>query len=194
MFYNQFNVRQDLSHWRAQTVSQNLFTARGFTPNVHEKAFVAPTAAVIGNVTIESGASIWFHTVLRGDVMPIKIGRDANIQDNTVIHGTFEKYGTTIEERVTVGHSCILHGTYVGREALIGMGSILMDNSRIGAGSIVGAGSLVTEGSVFPPGVLILGRPAKVVRDLKPEEIAFLPKSADNYLFYQTWYTNPKGT
>lgn len=165
-----------------------LFEARGKTPTLHNNCFVAPTAAVIGDVEIGEGASIWFHAVLRGDVMPIKIGRETNIQDNTVIHGTYEKVGTTIEERVTIGHSCILHGTYIEKECLVGMGSILMDGSRIGAGSIVGAGSLVTEGSVFPPGVLILGRPAKVVRPLKPEEAKFLPQSADNYLFYQTWY------
>lgn len=171
-------------------MNQNLFEARGFFPKVHAKAMVAPTAAVIGDVVIEEGASIWFHAVLRGDVMPIHIGREANVQDNTVIHGTYQKFGTTIEERVTIGHSCVLHGTHIERECLIGMGSILMDGSRIGAGSIVGAGSLVTEGSVFPPGMLILGRPAKVVRPLKPEEAAFLPKSANNYLFYQTWYEN----
>jgi gamma-carbonic anhydrase len=173
-------------------MSQNIFAARGLTPEIHPKSMIAPTAAVIGDVHVAEGASIWFHTVLRGDVMPIHIGIDSNVQDNTVIHGTYKKFGTTVEERVTIGHSCVLHGTHIERECLIGMGSILMDGSRIGAGSIVGAGSLVTEGSQFPPGVLILGRPAKVIRPLKPEEAAFLPKSADNYLFYQTWYkTSP---
>lgn len=173
-----------------QLISQSgpLFEARGFKPVLHKNCWIAPTAAVIGNVEIAEGASVWFHSVLRGDVMPIRIGRDTNVQDNTVIHGTFEKYGTTLEERVTVGHSCVLHGTYVEKNCLIGMGSILMDNSRIGSGSIVGAGSLVTEGSQFPSGVLILGRPAKVVRPLKPEETAFLSQSADNYKLYQTWY------
>ena len=165
-----------------------LFEARNKKPVLHKNSWVAPTSAIIGDVEIAEGASIWFHAVLRGDVMPIKIGRDTNIQDNTVIHGTYQKYGTTIEERVTVGHSCILHGTYIEKNCLIGMGSILMDDTRIGAGSIVGAGSLVTEGSKFPGGVLILGRPAKVVRPLKPEETAFLAQSADNYLHYQTWY------
>lgn len=170
-----------------------LFKARNKIPVLHKNSFVAPTAAVIGDVEIGEGASIWFHVVLRGDVMPIKIGQETNIQDNTVIHGTYQKFGTTIEERVTVGHSCILHGTHVEKNCLIGMGSILMDGSRIGAGSVVGAGSLVTEGSQFPGGVLILGRPAKVVRPLKPEEIAFLSQSADNYLHYQTWYEKEGG-
>ena len=170
-----------------------LFEARHKKPVLHKNSWIAPTAAIIGDVEIGEGASIWFHSVLRGDVMPIKIGRETNIQDNTVIHGTFQKFGTTIEERVTVGHSCILHGTYIEKNCLIGMGSILMDGTRIGAGSIVGAGSLVTEGSEFPGGVLILGRPAKVMRPLKPDEIAFLSKSADNYLHYQTWYTQEEG-
>lgn len=165
-----------------------LFEARGKTPTIHNNSWVAPTAAIVGDVEIGEGASIWFNAVLRGDVMPIKIGRETNVQDGTVIHGTYQKIGTVIEERVTIGHLCVLHGTHIERECLIGMGSILMDGSRIGAGSIVGAGSLVTEGSVFPPGVLILGRPAKVVRPLKPDEAKFLPQSADNYLFYQTWY------
>lgn len=167
---------------------KNIFKARGKSPQIHNKAWIAPTAAVIGDVTIGEGSSVWFHTTLRGDVMPILIGKEANIQDGTVIHGTFEKYGTTVGDRVTVGHSCILHGTLIGDETLIGMGSILMDNSKIGSGCIVGAGSLVTEGSQFPDGVLILGRPAKVIRELKPEEKAFLPQSADNYLLYQSWY------
>jgi carbonic anhydrase/acetyltransferase-like protein (isoleucine patch superfamily) len=165
-----------------------LFKARGFFPLLHKNCWIAPTAAIIGNVQIDDGASVWFHSVLRGDVMPIRVGRETNIQDNTVIHGTFEKCGTTLEERVTIGHSCVLHGTYVEKNCLIGMGSLLMDHSRVGSGSIVGAGSLVTEGSVFPSGVLILGRPAKVIRPLRSEEIAFLSQSAANYLLYQTWY------
>lgn len=169
-------------------MSGPLFEARGKTPVLHKNSWVAPTAAIIGDVEIGEKSSIWFHTVLRGDVMPIRIGRETNIQDNTVIHGTYEKVGTTVGDRVTIGHSCILHGTYIEDQCLIGMGSILMDGSRIGPGSIVGAGSLVTEGSVFPGGVLILGRPAKVIRPLKPEEAAFLPQSAENYLMYRSWY------
>jgi carbonic anhydrase/acetyltransferase-like protein (isoleucine patch superfamily) len=170
-------------------MSGPLFEARGLKPVLHKNSWIAPTAAIVGDVEIGDGASVWFGAVLRGDVMPIKIGRETNIQDNTVIHGTFEKFATIIEERVTIGHSCILHGTYVEKNCLIGMGSILMDGSRIGAGSVVGAGSLVTEGSQLPGGMLILGRPAKAVRPLKPEEVAFLEKSADNYIHYQTWYS-----
>ena len=173
---------------------ENLFKARNTLPTIHPKTYVAPTAALIGDVHVAEGASIWFHAVLRGDVMPIKIGRDSNIQDNTVVHGTYQKFATTVGERVTVGHSCILHGTTIENECLIGMGSTLMDGSHIGQGSIVGAGSLVTEGAQFPGGMLILGRPAKAIRPLKPEEAAFLLQSAKNYKFYQTWYENQENT
>ena len=121
--------------------------------------------------------------------MPIEVGDESNIQDGTVIHGTFKKCGTLIGKRVTVGHSVILHGCEIGDECLIGMGTVIMDKAKIGAGCIVGAGSLVTENSEFPPGQLILGRPARAVRALKPEEKEFLPKSADNYLMYTSWYT-----
>jgi len=121
-------------------------------------------------------------------VMPIRIGKEANIQDGSVLHGTYQKFGCNIEDRVTIGHLVMLHGCTIGRESLIGMGSIVMDGAEIGAQSIVGAGSLVTEGSKFPPRSLILGRPAKVKRELTEEEIKALKYSADNYLLYKTWY------
>jgi carbonic anhydrase/acetyltransferase-like protein (isoleucine patch superfamily) len=175
-------------------MAQNIFKARGFLPQIHPQTFLAPTAALIGDVQISEGASVWYGCTLRGDVMPIRVGKDSNVQDNTVIHGTYQKFATTIGERVTIGHSCILHGTTIEDECLIGMGSILMDGSLIGSGSIVGAGSLVTEGSKFPGGMLILGRPAKAIRPLKAEESAFLKQSAENYKFYQTWYENQEST
>lgn len=165
-----------------------LHSARGFTPKIHESSFIAPNASIIGDVVIEAKASIWFGCVLRGDVMPLFIGEESNIQDNSVLHGTFQKFGTRVGKRVTVGHGVLLHGCEIEEECLIGMGSILMDGSFIGKQSIVGAGSLVTEGSKFEPQSLILGRPAKFVRKLSDREIAFLSQSAENYKLYQTWY------
>jgi len=167
----------------------SIISVRGFTPKLGRDGFVAPNAAIIGDVVMGDRCSVWFNVTLRGDVMPLRIGHEVNIQDGTVLHGTQNKVGVTIGDRTTIGHNVTLHGCIVGRECLIGMGSLLMDEVEVGDKSIVGAGSLLTEGSKFPGGVLILGRPAKVIRPLKPEEIAFLSQSADNYLKYKTWYT-----
>lgn len=168
--------------------NQLIRPVRGFNPEIHSRCFVAPNAAIIGDVKIAEKSSIWYNVTIRGDVMPIRIGKETNIQDGTVIHGTFGKYGTTIHDRVTVGHLAMLHGCEIGSRCLIGMGAIIMDGCQIGEQSVVGAGSLVTEGSKFPPRSLILGSPAKVKRELTAEEIAFLDQSADNYLLYSSWY------
>ncbi len=165
-----------------------LHKARGFEPQIGDGSFVAPSAEIIGDVRTGKNCSIWFNTTLRGDVMPITIGDETNIQDNSVLHGTFNKAKAMIGSRVTVGHTVILHGCQIGDLCLIGMGSILMDDVLIPDRSIVGAGSLVTEGSKFESGWLILGRPAKAIRKLKPEELKFLDQSADNYLNYMKWY------
>ncbi len=167
---------------------KNIISARGFTPSIAKDSYIAPSAMVIGDVVLKAGTSVWFNSVIRGDVMPIRIGRESNVQDNCVLHGTYGKFGCTLEDRVTLGHSVILHGCHIGRESLIGMGSIVMDGAVIGEQSLVGAGSLVTEGSKFPPRSLIVGRPAKVKRPLTDEEIKSLSQSADNYLLYKTWY------
>ena len=162
---------------------------RGFTPVIGAGTYLAPQSNIIGNVTLGRDCSVWFNTVLRGDVGPITVGDETNIQDGTVIHGTFNKAFASIGNRVTIGHSVVLHGCRVDDLCLIGMGSIIMDDAHIGPRNIVGAGSLVTEGSKFlEEGWLILGRPAKPVRRLKDAELAFLNKSADNYLLYKTWY------
>lgn len=166
-----------------------MITARGFTPEIAKDVFVAEGARVIGDVHIGKGSSVWFNTTLRGDVMPIKIGEGTNIQDNSVLHGTFGKYGCTIGNEVTIGHSVILHGCEIGDQCLIGMGSIVMDGAKIADHCIVGAGSLVTEGKAFEPYSLIVGRPAAFKRRLNEDEIKFLKQSADNYILYKTWYS-----
>lgn len=165
-----------------------LHEARGYKPELAENVFVADGAQIIGAVKIGEGSSVWFNTTLRGDVMPITIGRETNIQDGSVLHGTFGKFACEIGDRVTVGHSVILHGCKIGNACLIGMGSIVMDGAEIGERSVVGAGSLVTEGKKFPPGSLIVGRPAVFKRTLTDEELKFLEQSADNYLLYKSWY------
>ena len=165
-----------------------LITARGATPKLEQDVFVADGAQIIGDVHIGARSSVWFNTTLRGDVMPITIGTETNIQDGSVLHGTFGKYACEVGDRVTIGHSVILHGCKIGTRCLIGMGSIVMDGAEIGEFSVVGAGSLVTEGKKFPPRSLIVGRPAVFKRPLNEDELRFLEQSADNYLLYKTWY------
>ncbi len=165
-----------------------LVTAKGISPNIAEDVLLAEGAQIIGDVQIGKSSSVWFNCTLRGDVMPIRIGAETNIQDNSVLHGTHNKFGVVIGDRVTIGHGVILHGCQIGSKCLIGMGSLLMDGAVIGENSIVAAGSLVTEGKVFPPNSLIMGRPASVKRELTKEELAFLEQSADNYLLYKSWY------
>lgn len=165
-----------------------LIKARGKSPVLGKDVFVAEGAQIISDVSIGDRSSIWFNTTLRGDVMPIKIGSETNIQDGSVVHGTYGKSACEIGDRVTIGHQVTLHGCKIGNTCLIGMGSIVMDDAEIGDRSVVGAGSLVTEGKKFPAGSLIVGRPAVLKRALNEDELKFLEQSADNYLLYKTWY------
>lgn len=151
-------------------------------PRIAESCFVAPTAAVIGDVEIGEGSSVWFGAVVRGDVFHIRIGARTNIQDNSVIHVTTGRHPTLIGNDVTVGHRVLLHGCTVEDGALIGMGAIVMDRAVVGRGTLVAAGTLVTEGVVLPPGMLVLGAPARVKRPLSDEEKKHLSESASGYV------------
>lgn len=166
----------------------------GKTPVFGKGTFVAPSADVIGDVTTGRRCSIWYNTSIRGDVMPIVIGDESNIQDNSVLHGTYRKCGAVVGSRVTVGHSVILHGCKIGDLCLIGMGSVIMDEAEVPDRCIVAAGSLVTEGARFPKEHLIMGRPAKAVRPLNEKELAFLPQSAENYIMYMSWYAQERNS
>lgn len=144
--------------------------------------FIASSAEVFGKVSIAEEASIWFHSVIRGDNNTIQIGKGSNIQDATVIH-VDQEAAVTIGEQVTIGHQCIIHGCTIEDGALIGMGSILLNHAVIGKNSMIGAGSLVTEGTEIPPNVLAFGRPARVIRPLTREEIR---KNKENAAHYTT--------
>jgi carbonic anhydrase/acetyltransferase-like protein (isoleucine patch superfamily) len=150
-------------------------------PVIHASAFIAPNATVLGDVTVGEDASVWYHSVLRGDINRIVVGRGSNIQDGSVLHLTAE-LGCVVGEYVTVGHMAMLHACTIGDECLIGMGAIVLDGAEIGARSIVGAGALVTQGKKFPPGSMILGSPAKAVRELTPEEQSGLREWAERYV------------
>ncbi len=151
-------------------------------PVIHETAFVAPSADVIGDVEIGERSSIWFQTVIRGDVHKIKIGKRTNIQDHSLLHVTEGWTPLLIGDEVTIGHRVILHGCKVGNRVLVGMGSIILDGAEIGDECMIGAGALVTKNMKIPPRSLVLGIPGKVVRELKPEELAGLGESADHYV------------
>ena len=153
------------------------------SPRVHKTAYVHDSAEVIGRVTIGKDVSIWPKVVLRGDIERITLGEACNIQDATVIHTT-RGIPTVLGRGVTVGHSAILHGTRVGDFSLIGMGSILLDRSIIGKECLIGAGALVPEGARIPPRSLVLGLPGKVIRPLRPDEIAELHQRAADYIRY----------
>lgn len=162
--------------------------ARGKRPQIGKDCFIAPNATIIGDVVIGDRCSIWYNVVIRGDVFPIRIGDEVNIQDGAVLHGTYERAGVVLENRVTVGHLAMLHGCHIGEACLVGMSSIVMDKVKIGDHCLIAAGSLVVENSQIPAKQMVLGRPAKAVRALTDEEVGRLEKSADNYLMYKTWY------
>ena len=160
-------------------------TVRSFAgkrPDLGRGVFLAETCAVIGDVVIGEESSIWYGTVVRGDVMPIRIGARTSIQDNTVIHVTSDFSGTIIGSDCTVGHSAIIHACTVEDFCLIGMGSILLDGAVIGRGSLVGAGALVTPGTVIPPGSLVVGAPAKVKRPINDKEREQIAYGAQHYV------------
>jgi carbonic anhydrase/acetyltransferase-like protein (isoleucine patch superfamily) len=146
-----------------------------------EQWFVAHNATVVGSVVIHDCASIWFNVVIRGDNDIITVGERSNVQDSSVLHAD-PGIPLTLGRNVTVGHKVMLHGCTVGDGSLIGINSVVMNHSVIGAGTLVGAGTLIPEGKQIPPGVLVLGSPGKVVRDLKQEEKDYLLKVADGYV------------
>lgn len=150
-------------------------------PRVAADSYVAPGAVVIGDVELGPQTSIWFGAVLRGDVERITLARGVNVQDGSVLH-TDPGAPMLLEEMVTIGHQVMLHGCRIGQNSLVGIGAVVLNHAVIGANSLVGAGALVTERKTFPEGVLILGSPARVARDLTDEEIARLPKTAERYI------------
>ncbi|BAU07309.1 gamma carbonic anhydrase family protein [Fischerella major NIES-592] len=148
------------------------------SPNISQAAFVAPNAVVIGSVNIAAGVSIWYGAVIRGDVERIEIGECTNIQDGAILHGDPGK-PTILEDHVTVGHRAVVHSAYIERGSLIGIGAIILDGVRVGAGSIVGAGAVVTKD--VPPQSLVVGTPAKVLRQVTDTQAAELIEHAERY-------------
>ena len=150
-------------------------------PRIADTAWVADSAQVIGNVELADDASVWFGVIMRGDNEPMRVGRGSNIQDGSMVHSD-PGFPMTLGENVTIGHQVMLHGCTVGDGSLIGIKSVVMNGAKIGRNCLVGAGSLVTEGKEFPDGSMIMGAPAKVVRELTPEQIAGLQRAAAHYV------------
>ena len=157
----------------------------GKTPNVYGALFVAPTATVNGDVILGPRSSVFYGAVLRGDIHEIRVGEGTNIQDNAIVH-LADDYGAYIGKYCTIGHAAIIHACTIGDECLIGMGATVLDGAVIGAQSIVGANSLVPQRFTCPPGSMVYGSPAKVIRPLTPAEIATLRPWAEKYLLVAT--------
>jgi carbonic anhydrase/acetyltransferase-like protein (isoleucine patch superfamily) len=151
------------------------------SPDIAASAYVAETSAVIGKVTVQDGASVWFGATIRGDNDQITVGRNSNVQEGAVLH-TDPGYQLTIEEDVTIGHQAMLHGCSVGAGTTVGMQAVVLNGAKIGRNCLVGAGALVTEGKEFPDNSLILGVPAKVVRTLTEEDIAGMRRNTGAYV------------
>jgi carbonic anhydrase/acetyltransferase-like protein (isoleucine patch superfamily) len=154
----------------------------GHSPRIGRDVFLAPNATIIGDVEIADGASVWFGAVLRGDIGPIRIGPRTNVQDLACVHLTEGLSQTVLGADVTVGHGAILHGCVVGDRCLVGMGSVVLDNAQIGEGSVIAAGSVVTARTVIPPRSLVRGTPARVIREVTPEEGALGVIGAAHYV------------
>jgi carbonic anhydrase/acetyltransferase-like protein (isoleucine patch superfamily) len=159
----------------------------GRTPRLGESVFIAPSADVIGDVEIGASSSIWFQSVLRGDIEPIRVGAHTNIQDGSVVH-TLLGSPAVVGDWVTVGHRVVLHGCTIEDHCLIGMGAIVLNRARVGEGSIVAAGALVLEGTVIPPRSLYLGVPARFQRQLTGSDRVFIDAHARHYLEYKEMY------
>ena len=164
-------------------------SVRGFTPQIGEDCFLAVNATVVGDVVLGDGCSVWFNAVLRGDVNSIRIGRNVNIQDGSILHTLYQKSTIEIGDNVSIGHNVTLHGCHIRDYALIGMGSVVMDDAIVGEGAIVAAGSVVLAKTIIEPYSLYAGTPAKFIKKVSREESKELnERIANNYQMYALWF------
>ncbi len=167
-----------------------IIPVRGFTPQIGRDCFLAENATIIGDTVIGDECSIWFNTVIRGDVNSIKIGNGVNIQDGSVLHTLYQKSTIEIGDHVSIGHNVTIHGAKIRDYALIGMGAVVMDDAVVGEGALVAAGSVVLSRTVIGPNELWGGAPAKFIKMVEPEKAKEMNvKIAKNYLMYSKWYT-----
>jgi carbonic anhydrase/acetyltransferase-like protein (isoleucine patch superfamily) len=165
----------------------------GKHPNIPEDCYVAENATIVGDVTFGHSCSVWFNTVIRGDVHFIKIGNKVNIQDGAIVHCTYQKHPTIIGNNVSIGHNAIVHGCTIQDNVLIGMGAIVMDNCTVESNSIIAAGAVVTQNTVVPAGTIFAGVPAKKVKDIDQSNFAGeIERISNNYLLYSSWFKEEK--
>ncbi len=166
-----------------------ILAVKEINPEWGEECFIAPNATIIGNVKIGNKCSIWFNSVIRGDVNAIVIGNETNIQDGAVIHATYLKASTKIGNRVNIGHHAIVHGCKIKNNVLVGMGAIIMDHAVVEEYCIIAAGAVVLENTVCESGYLYAGMPAKKIKPITAEQRTLLNKLPDNYLMYSSWFS-----
>lgn len=159
---------------------QNIIPYKGKQPQIDASVFIAPSATVVGDVTIGENSSVWFGAVVRGDFQPVKIGKNTNIQDNATVH-VMTNESTTIGDEVSIGHNAIIHARKIGNNCLIGMGSIVLGYVEIGDNVVIGAGTMITQHKKIPSNSLVFGTPAQIIRALRDDEIEALRQSAINY-------------
>jgi len=166
-----------------------ILPVNGVTPRIPENCFIAPNATITGAVVMGDHCSVWFNTVIRGDVNSISMGNKVNVQDGACIHCTYQKAKTTIGNNVSIGHNAMVHGCTLNDNVLIGMGAIIMDHVVVGENSIIAAGAVVLENTIVPPGSVYAGIPAKKVKDISPElQKGEIERIANNYVMYSSWY------
>lgn len=161
---------------------------KGVLPRIADSVYVSPGVHIIGDVEIGEHSSLWFGTIVRGDVHYIRIGRETNLQDGTIVHVMKDQYPTILGDYVSVGHGAVLHGCTIASHCLIGMRATILNDARIGEYSIIGAGALITEGTIIPPKSMVLGMPAKVRRELTPDEVESIDEYARRYHEYKETY------
>ncbi|GAA4432091.1 gamma carbonic anhydrase family protein [Pontibacter saemangeumensis] len=166
-----------------------ILPVKGVKPQMGHDCYIAENATIVGDVILGNECSVWFNAVIRGDVNSIRIGNRSNIQDGAVIHCTYQRAATIIGSNVSVGHNAIVHGCTVEDNVLIGMGAIVMDNALVQQNCIVAAGAIVLENTVCESGYIYAGIPARKVKQLSPEQVEGLAKTANNYVLYSGWFT-----
>jgi len=165
-----------------------LMEVKGKSPEFGENCWLAPNATVVGDVVMGKNCTVWFNAVIRGDVNTIRIGDDSNIQDGVVIHGTYQKSGTHIGNNVSIAHNAVVHGCTIHDNVLVGMGAIIMDGAVVNSGSVIAAGAVVLANTVIEANSIFAGMPAKKVKDVGPEMVEVIVRTAKNYPMYAEWF------